>query len=322
MSSPDSAQERFYKKDMPEIGDLVMVKVTQVNDTSAYVHLLEYNNMEGMIPYGELSRRRIRSIGKHVRVGKMEVAQVIRLDRTKGYIDLSKKQVTPAEHQVCEERFSKAKVVHGIMRHAASDLGIPFMDIQENVTWPLYTSHGHAHNALKLAVANPEAVFAALNMPPVPAKLLNNPEYKGARTLREHLELQIKHKLKAQAAKIRADVNVTCYKREGIDAIRAVLRHGAAEGLKEPALPIQITISAPPLYVIRSHAENRDEGLKKLRDIIDSMRALMQEKGGHVEIVHAPRVVGEDGEDLHGEDHAEAQSSDDEGPAPAKAPSA
>jgi predicted RNA-binding protein with RPS1 domain len=34
----------------------------------AYVHLLEYDNMEGMIPMSEVSRRRIRSINKLVKV--------------------------------------------------------------------------------------------------------------------------------------------------------------------------------------------------------------------------------------------------------------
>ena len=36
----------------------------------AYVSLLEYNNKDGMILLSELSRRRIRSIPKLIRVGK------------------------------------------------------------------------------------------------------------------------------------------------------------------------------------------------------------------------------------------------------------
>lgn len=42
----------------------------------AYVALLEYNNIEGMILLSELSRRRIRSINKLIRVGKQEVSQL------------------------------------------------------------------------------------------------------------------------------------------------------------------------------------------------------------------------------------------------------
>jgi hypothetical protein len=42
---------------------------------SSLLQLLEYNNIEGMILLSELSRRRIRSINKLLRVGKNEVVR-------------------------------------------------------------------------------------------------------------------------------------------------------------------------------------------------------------------------------------------------------
>lgn len=50
----------------------------------AYVKLLEYDNIDGMILLSELSRRRIRSIQKLIRVGRNEVAVVLRVDENKG----------------------------------------------------------------------------------------------------------------------------------------------------------------------------------------------------------------------------------------------
>lgn len=50
----------------------------------AYVSLLEYNNIEGMILLSELSRRRIRSINKLIRVGRIEYVVVLRVDKEKG----------------------------------------------------------------------------------------------------------------------------------------------------------------------------------------------------------------------------------------------
>lgn len=72
---------------------------------------MEYNNIEGMILSSELSRRRIRSVAKLVRVGKMEPVMVMRVDKDKGYIDLSKRRVTTDDIKKCEERYSKAKLV-------------------------------------------------------------------------------------------------------------------------------------------------------------------------------------------------------------------
>lgn len=50
----------------------------------AYVKLLEYDNIDGMILLSELSRRRIRSIQKILRVGRNEVVVVLRVDKEKG----------------------------------------------------------------------------------------------------------------------------------------------------------------------------------------------------------------------------------------------
>ncbi len=131
---------RFYKHRYPKLEDVVMVNVRSIAEMGAYVTLLEYNNTEGMIMLSELSRRRIRSINKLVRIGRNECVVVIRVDETKGefvgvlfnahptwpshvassctltpctgYIDLSKRRVSPEEIQKCEEKYSKAKTVY------------------------------------------------------------------------------------------------------------------------------------------------------------------------------------------------------------------
>jgi len=56
----------------------------QIAEMGAYVKLLEYDNIDGMILLSELSRRRIRSIQKLIRVGRNEVVVVLRVDKEKG----------------------------------------------------------------------------------------------------------------------------------------------------------------------------------------------------------------------------------------------
>lgn len=63
----------------------------------AYVSLLEYGGIEGMILLSELSRRRIRSVQKLIKVGRQEPVMVLRVDQEKGYIDLSKRRVSPED---------------------------------------------------------------------------------------------------------------------------------------------------------------------------------------------------------------------------------
>jgi len=113
---------RYYEQRYPEVDELVMVQVRQIAEMGAYVKLLEYDEVEGMILLSELSRRRIRSIQKLIRVGRNEVVVVLRVDKEKGYIDLSKRRVSPEDITKCEERYTKSKAVASILRHVATNL--------------------------------------------------------------------------------------------------------------------------------------------------------------------------------------------------------
>lgn len=63
----------------------------------AYVKLLEYDNIDGMILLSELSRRRIRSIQKLIRVGRNEVVVVLRVDKEKGMSSTESKLEKPGQ---------------------------------------------------------------------------------------------------------------------------------------------------------------------------------------------------------------------------------
>lgn len=76
---------------------------------------MHYWFVEGMILLSELSRRRIRSVNKLIRVGRNECVVVIRVDKEKGYIDLSKRRVYSKDLLQCEDRFAKAKAVNRLL---------------------------------------------------------------------------------------------------------------------------------------------------------------------------------------------------------------
>ena len=143
---------RFYEEKYPEIDSFVMVNVKQIAEMGAYVKLLEYDSIDGMILLSELSRRRIRSIQKLIRVGRNEVVVVLRVDKEKGYIDLSKRRVSPEDIIMCEERFNKGKMVASIMRHVAEKTNTPMETLYQSIGWPLNKKYGHAVDAFKLSI--------------------------------------------------------------------------------------------------------------------------------------------------------------------------
>ncbi|XP_047967922.1 eukaryotic translation initiation factor 2 subunit alpha homolog [Salvia hispanica] len=119
---------RMYEARYPEVDQAVMIQVKSMADSGAYVSLLEYNNIEGMILFSELSRRRIRSISSLIKVGRIEPVMVLRVDKEKGYIDLSKRRVSEEDIQGCEERASSRFLCHG-RNEILPRLGSPTRDV-------------------------------------------------------------------------------------------------------------------------------------------------------------------------------------------------
>lgn len=53
---------------------------------------------------------RAESTWVHLQVGRQEPVMVVRVDKEKGYIDLSKRRVSPEDAEASEERFNKSKM--------------------------------------------------------------------------------------------------------------------------------------------------------------------------------------------------------------------
>ncbi|XP_014216861.1 eukaryotic translation initiation factor 2 subunit 1 [Copidosoma floridanum] len=272
---------RFYKEKYPEVEDVVMVNVRSIAEMGAYVHLLEYNNIEGMILLSELSRRRIRSINKLIRVGKTEPVVVIRVDKEKGYIDLSKRRVSAEDVEKCTERYAKAKSVNSILRHVAELLHYEtdeqLEELYQKTAWHFEEKYkkqkASAYDYFKQSVVDPSILAECDLDEHTKEVLLNN----------------IKRKLTSQAVKIRADVEVACYGYEGIDAVKASLKAGLALSTEE--LPIKINLIAPPLYVMTTSTPEKTDGLQALNDAIEVIEKKITAMGGVFKVQMAPKVV-------------------------------
>ena len=142
---------RMYENEFPNVEDLVMCKITEIFDEGAYVELLEYNNIRGMILKGEISRKRKQNVKQIIREGKEEVLIAIRVDTAQGYIDLSKKDVKTEENKEFQEFYAKSKQVHNIMKSIAIKMGITKLEeLYLKFGWPLYKLYKHAFEGFKL----------------------------------------------------------------------------------------------------------------------------------------------------------------------------
>jgi len=262
------------------VDEVVMVNVKRIAEMGAYVHLLEYNNIEGMILLSELSRRRIRSVNKLIRIGKTEPVVVIRVDKEKGYIDLSKRRVAAEDVEKCNEQFSKAKAVNSILRHVADLLGYEsdaqLEELYIKTAWHFeekYKKKASAYDAFKQAVQDP-SIFDECGLDEETKNtLLNN----------------IRQKLMLQSVKIRSDIEVSCYSYEGIEAVKRALRAGME--LSTEQMPVKINLIAPPLYVVTTSTPEKQEGIALLQNAIQRIEEVIKKSGGSYNVVMEPKVV-------------------------------
>jgi len=243
----------------------------------AYVTLLEYNKIEGMIMLTELSRKRIRSVSKLTRVGRQEVVVVLRVDTNKGYIDLSKKRVAADDIAECEKRFTKSKTVNSIMRHVAEMTKTNIELLYESIVWPLYERYEHALDAMRIAVTDPDSAFAGLEM---------------TAATREQLIKVIRNRLTPKRLKIRADFVVTCYDFDGVDAIKAALQAGLNTATDKAEIDIRLI--AAPLYGLVMQTDDRSQGLVLANESLRRIREEIIAHNGNCTIKTQPQVIGDD----------------------------
>ncbi|KAF2651199.1 hypothetical protein K491DRAFT_102499 [Lophiostoma macrostomum CBS 122681] len=267
---------RFYEEKYPEVESFVMVNVKQIAEMGAYVKLLEYDNIDGMILLSELSRRRIRSIQKLIRVGRNEVVVVLRVDKDKGYIDLSKRRVSPEDIVKCEERYNKSKMVHSIMRHVAEKTSTPIEELYQSIGWPLNKKYGHSIDAFKLSITNPD-VWNDVTFP-------ND-------VVRDELQSYIGKRLTPQPTKVRSDIEVTCFGYEGIDAVKTALRR--AEAKNTPDNQVKVKLVSPPLYVLTSQCLDKTVGIATLEQSIKDIEESIKAANGSCVVKMAPKAVTE-----------------------------
>ncbi|CDY67957.1 BnaC03g72650D [Brassica napus] len=243
----------------PNLDMAVMIQVKNIADMGAYVSLLEYNNIEGMILFSELSRRRIRSVSSLIKVGRIEPVMVLRVDKEKG------KRRT---------------------------LSIDLEELYVNIGWPLYRKHGHAFEAFKVLVTDPDSVLGSLTRE-IKEVGPDGQELYPAVTeeVKDALVKNIRRRMTPQPMKIRADIELKCFQFDGVVHIKEAMRKAEAAGNED--CPVKIKLVAPPLYVLTTQTLDKDQGIEILEKAIAICTETIEEHKGKLVIKEAPRAVSE-----------------------------
>jgi len=107
----------------------------------------------------------------------------------------------------------------------------------------------------------------------------------------EELKSYIGKRLTPQPTKVRADVEVTCFGYEGIDAVKEALR--TAEAKNTPDNQVKVKLVSPPLYVLTSTCLDKSVGIKTLEEAIVDIRKNIENANGNCVVKMEPKAVTE-----------------------------
>ena len=109
--------------------------------------------------------------------------------------------------------------------------------------------------------------------------------------VKNELLTYIGRRLTPQPTKVRADVEVTCFGYEGIDAVKNALR--AAEAQNTPETQVKVKLVSPPLYVLTSQCLEKNIGIATLEQAIKEIEDNIRNNGGGCVVKMAPKAVTE-----------------------------
>jgi len=249
---------------LPEVGDLVVATVTKVVDYGAYVSLDEYDAAEGLLHISEIATTWVKNIRMHVREGQKLVLKVLRVNVQRGQVDLSLRRVSGREKTDKMVEWKKVKKADSIVKGAGERLKADNETI-EKIRTAIYEKFDNPYDAFEEALVEGEEIFSKLGFTP-----------EWAHTLTEIA----RSKVKLERARMRATVELTCQKSDGIEAIKSSLK-SAKKIRKGKGTTIHVyTLGAPKYRIEVTTTKGYEEAENVLNSAVQEALNSIKTLGG------------------------------------------
>lgn len=191
----------------PEIGDLVICSVKNVKNFGAFVSLDEFGDKEGFIHIAEVATGWIKYIRDYVREGQKVVCKVMKVDESKGHVDLSLKQVNDHQRREKIQEWKNEQKAQKLLEMVGERAGMGLEELYDEAAARMSEDFGSLYRAFE-EVSMDESV-------------LKEEGYKGKWT--EYFIQVANENIVPPEVSIDAYMEVTCPLPDGVDHIREAL---------------------------------------------------------------------------------------------------
>lgn len=256
-------------REWPQEAELVVCTVDNVKDFVAFVSLDEYGGRQGLIPISEVARGWIKYIRDHIREGQKVVCKVLNVDRTRGHIDLSLKDVN--DHQRREK-------IREWKNESKSQKWLGFVAEQTDTSLPeledlIFKKYGAFYPVFEDLVVEPETTLKKLGLPKKVAEILL--KVAGESVKVPHVE-------------VTGLLTLTSNEPDGVTIIRNALKKAGAEQ-KTGGVEVELLYVGAPNYRIKVIAPDYKKAEKAIEKASSAAIAVVEKAGGEGKLVKKPK---------------------------------
>lgn len=248
------------RKELPEMGELVVCTVERAKGFGAFVKLEEYPDKKGFIHIKEVAPGWVKNIRDHVREGQRIVCRVIDVDPSKGYVDLSLKRVN--EHQKREkiQQWKNEQKGEKLLEMVGERIGLSKEECYESFGYELIERFGSLYNAFEECAIN--------------ENVLKEEGFDGEWT---EIFVEIaKENVIVPYVEIKGYIEITCPLPDGIKHIKKALKMIE----KKNEIEINVKYISAPVYMIDVRAPDYKSAEKELKERIKKSIEYIKKVGG------------------------------------------
>ena len=245
---------------LPEEGEIIIATVTQVTGHGAYVTLDEYNNMTGFLHISEIATGWIRNVERYMRPKQKAVLKVIRVNKVRGEVDTSLKQVSGEERKsklIEVKKNDKAATSLDFIKSKLKLTDVAVKEIEDR----LLQKYDYVYDAFEAVSSKGPDAIQNIDL---------SPEIKKA------IE-EASKRMPIPVVEISGIMEITSKKPDGIEIIKNTLAN--AEGSKGSASST-ITYIGAPRYRMVVTAENFKVAEKFMNNTVEKLRANIEKQHG------------------------------------------